>query len=147
MCIWSHCMCWDVTICKFPREIETIEQLPDNFKPSAIAPRKEIAQLLKRLFPDTDVSDLSWLVIDRQDFKIEINTGHNELCEGLTLHVRGSDEALGAVTQITRCFEARAFDMTACQFLDRMNNPTSGLRQWRKYTHRIAGAVQHARAA
>jgi hypothetical protein len=141
MNLWNQYMCWDVTICRFPKEIETIEQLPDNFKPLAIAPRMEIAESLKRLFPDADVSDLSWLVLDRQGFKIEISTGHNELCEGLTLHVRGSDEALGAVTQITRYFEARAFDMTTCQFLDQMSEPASGLRQWRKYTHRVAGAV------
>lgn len=141
MSLWSPYMCWDVTICRFPREIETIEQLPDNFRPSAIAPRMEIAESLKQLFPHADVSDLSWLILDGQGFKIEISTGHNDLCEGLTLHVRGSDKALDAVMQITRCFKARAFDMTACQFLDRMSNPASGLKQWRKYTHRVAGAV------
>jgi len=136
-------MSWDVTVYRFPRDIETVEQLADNFKPPAIAPRAEVAQSLKLLFPDADISDLSWLVVDGQGFKIEIYTGKKEPCDGLTLHVRGSDGALNAVTQITLNFKARAFDMTACQFLDQMSDPTSGFKQWRKYTHRVAGAVQH----
>jgi hypothetical protein len=137
-------MCWDVTICRFPKEIETIGQLAENFKPAAIAPRAEVAQSLKRLFPDADISDLGWLVVDSHEFKIEIDTGHKKSCEGLMLHVRGSDKALGAVTQIAQCFEARAFDMTAYQFLDRMSDPTSGFNQWHKYVHRVAGAAQLA---
>jgi hypothetical protein len=87
--------------------------LADNFKPVAIASRAEVAQSFKQLFPDADVSDLSWLVLDGREFKIEIDTGHREPCNGLTLHVRGSDEAVGVVTQIALNFKSRAFDMTA----------------------------------
>lgn len=135
-------MCWDVTIYKFPRDIATIEELPENFRPSALAPRAEVAQSLKRLFPNTDISDLSWLVLDGDEFKIEINTGRKEPCDGLTLHVRGSNRALGAVNMIATNFEARAFDMTACQFIDRMSDPTSGFTQWRKYARRVPGAAR-----
>jgi len=139
-------MSWDVTIYRFPRDIETVVQLADDFKPPAIAPRAEVAQSLKRLFPDADISDLSWLVLNGQGYKIEINMGRKEPCDGFTLHVRGSDRALNAVTQIALNFEARAFDMTACQFLDRMSNPASGFQQWRKYTRRVSGAAQHTGA-
>jgi hypothetical protein len=135
-------MSWDVTIYRFPRNIETVEELTDDFTPSAIAPRAEVAQSVKQLFPDADISDLSWLIVDGHEFKIEISTGHHEPCKGFTLHVRGSERAVNVVTQIAGYFEARAFDMTACQFLDRMSDPASGFKQWRKYTHRVAGAVQ-----
>jgi hypothetical protein len=119
-----------------------MEELPENFRPTAIAPRAEVAQSVKRLFPDADISDLSWLVLEGDEFKIEINTGRKEPCEGLKLHVRGSNRALGAVTKIAQNFEARAFDMTACQFLDRMSDPASGFTQWRKYAHRVPSAAQ-----
>ncbi len=117
-------------------------ELPEDFRPSAIATRTEVAQSLKRLFPEADISDLSWIVLEGDKFKIEINTGRREPCDGLKLHVRGSSEALGAVTQIERNFEARAFDMTACQFLDRMTDPASGFEQWRTSTRRVARSPQ-----
>ena len=107
-----------------------------------MASRAEVGESFKRLFPEADITDLGWLVLDGQGFKIEINTGRKEPCEGLTLHVRGSDGALKAVTQIALNFEARAFDMTACQFLDRMSDPASGFKQWRKYSRRVAGAAR-----
>jgi len=139
-------MCWDVTICRFPREIATLAELPHNFRLSAIAPRMEVTRSLKRLFPDADISDLSWIVLEGDEFKVEINTGHHEPCDGLTLHVRGSSKALEAVTQIARNFDARAFDMTACRFLDRMIDPATGFNQWRTYTRRVARAAQSIEA-
>ena len=135
-------MCWDVTICRFPLGIKSLEQLADNFEPAAIASRADVGQSFKRLFPDADVSDLSWLVLDGHEFKIEIDTGCKEPCNGLMLHVRGSDEAVGAVTQIALNFKSRAFDMTAYQFHDLMSNPASGFDQWQKYSHRVVGATQ-----
>jgi hypothetical protein len=140
----SEPMCWDVTIARFPCEILTMAELPDSFRPSAIATRPEVAQSLKRLFPEADISDLSWIVLDRDEYKIEINTGHHEPCGRLRLHVRGSSKAISAVAQIARNFDARAFDMTACQFLDRMSNPASGFDQWRKYSRRVVLAPQAA---
>jgi hypothetical protein len=135
-------MCWDVTICRCPPGIKSLEQLANNFKPAAIASRAEVAQSFKLLFPDADVSDLSWLVLDGHEFKIEIDTGHMDPCNGLMLHVRGSNEAVGAVTQIALNFKSRAFDMTAYQFHDLMSNPTSGFDQWHKSSHRVVGAAQ-----
>jgi hypothetical protein len=113
-------MSWDLTIYKFPKEIETVADLPSDFDPPALADRAQIAQSLKQLFPSADISDPEWLVVDDEGFKIEINTGHKDPCKGLTLHVRGSELAVNAVTKIAKIFQARAFDLTAYQFLDRM---------------------------
>jgi hypothetical protein len=129
-------MSWDVNIYRFPRDVENIAQLNDDFKLTALAPRTKVVESLKQLFPEADISDLSWLVVDRKRFKIEISTGHAEWCLGLTLHVSGEECPLKEVIKIAQLFGARAFDMTAYQFLDRMNNPASGFEQWRKYIHR-----------
>ncbi len=129
-------MCWDVTIYKFPGDVENVAELNDDFKLTALAPRTQVVESLKQLFPEADVSDLSWLVVDHKEFKIEISTGHAESCLGLTLHVSGEECPLKEVIKIAQYFGARAFDMTAYQFLDRMNDPASGFEQWRKYIHR-----------
>jgi hypothetical protein len=76
------------------------------------------------------------LVVDRDGFKIEISTGHTEPCLGLTLHVQAEKCPVAEVTQIAEHFAARAFDMTAYQFLDRMHDPASGFNQWHKFIHR-----------
>jgi hypothetical protein len=43
------------------------------------------------------------------------------------LHVSGGDAALGAVMQLAQIFEARAFDITSSQFIDRVH-ATVGIR-------------------
>jgi hypothetical protein len=132
-------MSWDVIVHRFPRNIETIEQLPDDFKPSAIGSRAEVAQAVRKVFPDANISDLGWLVIDGEGFSIEVSTGSKEPCDGFMLHVRGGDAALGAVMQLAELFEARAFDITSSQFIDRMADPGSGFRQWRAYRDKAVG--------
>jgi hypothetical protein len=126
---------------RFPRDIETAEQLPDGFKPPVIGARAEVAQSIRTLFPDANISDLSWLVINGADYSIEVNTGEEEACDGFLLHVRGGERALDAVMQITQHFDARALDLTTCEFLDRMADPGSGFRQWRAFRDRAIGGV------
>ena len=132
-------MSWDVIVHRFPQDIETTEQLPDGFKPPAIGSRAEIAQSIRTIFPDANISNLGWLVVDGQGFSIEVNIGNEEPCDGFMLHVRGGEAALGAVMQIARLFEARALDLSSCEFLDRMADPDSGFRQWRAYRDKSVG--------
>jgi len=124
---------------RFPRDIKTIEELPDDFKPQAIGSRAQIAQSLQTVFPNANISDLGWLIVDDKEFSIEISVGHKEPCDGFMLHVRGGEAAVGAVTQIAQLFEARAFDMTSCQFLDSTPDPGGGFRQWQAYRGKVVG--------
>jgi hypothetical protein len=90
-------MSWDVLIHRFPSDIDTVEQLPDSFKAPAIGSRAEVAQSLLKIFPDANISNLSWLLIIGKEYSIEVNVGSQEPCDGFTLYVRGGKEALGAV--------------------------------------------------
>jgi hypothetical protein len=113
-------MSWDVIVYRFPEEIDAIAQLPRDFKPPALGSRAEVAQAIGKIFPDANISNLSWLLILGHGFSIEVNAGKEEPCGGLTLHVRGGDAAPGAVMQIAQLFEARAVDMGSGEFLDRI---------------------------
>jgi hypothetical protein len=53
-------MSWDITVHRFPKSIDSIEQLPDDFIPPAISSRAKIAKTIKENFPDAVISDLSW---------------------------------------------------------------------------------------
>jgi hypothetical protein len=130
-------MSWDVIVHRFPPDIEKIDQLPDGFKPPFIGSRAEVAQAIRTLFPNANTSNLSWLLIIGPDFSIEVNIGRKDPCDGCMLHVRGGNGALEAVMQIARHFEARAFDMSSSEFLDRMRDPGSGFRQWQAQRERV----------
>jgi len=58
------------------------------------------------------------------------------------LHVRGGEAALDAVRQLAQLFEARAFDISSCEFLDRMADPGAGFRQWRAYRDKAVGGTK-----
>jgi hypothetical protein len=132
-------MSWDVLILRIPVDVDKIEGLPVDFKPPVIGSRAEVALSIRALFPEAIISNLSWLVIHGDGFSIEVSTGRDDACRGFTLHVRGGDGATEAVMMIARHFEARAFDLTSCEFLDRMSDPGSGFRQWRAYRNKVIG--------
>ena len=129
-------MSWDVMVHRFPKSVEKIEDVPDDFRPPIIGDRLEIVSRLQDLFPKIKCLDASWLVLDESDFSIEVSVGKKDECDGFFLHVRGSDRSVNAVCKIASHFEMRAFDLTSGRFLDNMIDPAVGLRQWRAYQKR-----------
>jgi len=131
-------MSWDILLQRFPQNASPTE-VPDDYAPPVIGSRAEVASSLRELFPAANTSDPAWIVIDGDDFSIEVSTGDNEQCTGSTLHVRGGDGAVQAVMQIAQHFEMRALDCSTGEFMDAMVDPGSGFQQWRAYKDKVFG--------
>jgi hypothetical protein len=137
-------MSWDILLQRFPQNVASPEGMPDDYRPPVIGSRAQVASTLRELFPAADTSDPAWIVIDGDDFSIEVSTGDHEQCTGFMLHVRGGDTAVQPVMQIAKHFELRALDCSTGEFMDAMVDPASGLQQWRAYRDKAFGESDDA---
>ncbi len=110
-------MSWDIHISDFPN-VATIEEIPDDFQPSSLGTRQALIEKIQEIFPTADFNDPAWGIIDGQGWSIEVNIGPETECNGIMLHVRGSEGAVEAVTAILDHLQFRAIDLQTGDFFE-----------------------------
>ncbi len=126
-------MSWDIFVQDLPRDAQTVADIPDDFVPKDIGERSEIIASISEVVPEIDFSDPAWGVIDGQDWSVEVNLGDSETCPGFALHIRGSDEAIGAVDAILRALGLRAIDSQSGEFLVAGQAARASFAKWLEY--------------
>lgn len=103
-------MSWDISVQHLPESAVSIDDIPEDFQPSSLGTRVDVIASILKAIPDVDFSDLSWGMLRREDFSIEINMGGEEICEGFMLHVRGGGDAMRLIDQLLKSLSLRGFD-------------------------------------
>ncbi len=130
-------MSWDIFVQDFPKDIHTIADIPDGFRPKSIGSRKSIIERIKEIVPDADFTDPAWGVINGIDWSIELNMGSEEDCGGFAFHVRGSEAAIGAVAAILDYLQLRAVDPQAGDFFVAGQNARASFQKWLSYRNAL----------
>ena len=104
------CVSRDIFIQDLPPLAETVADIPNDFKPRSIGTSDEIVEMIQRLMPDADFSDVEWGVIEGPTFSIEVNIRKAESVKALALHVRGDRAADAVLSEITDALGLRALD-------------------------------------
>jgi hypothetical protein len=132
-------MSWDIFVQEFPSNLVSVADIPDDFQPGPIGSRSDINAKILDVFPNADFTDPSWAVIDGDDWSIEINISDREPCTGFAMHVRGSDEAVGAVEAILDRLQLRAIEMQTGEFFVAGEKARESFSKWRDYRDRVVG--------
>jgi hypothetical protein len=128
-------MSWDILVQDLP-DVQRVEDIPDDFKPSTIGKRSEIIEKIRQAVPLADFSDPIWGKIEDENFSIVIHMGGDEEVTSFSFNVRGSDEAANVVSAILRRLNMRALDLGTGKFFDH-DLAAEGLRRWRAYRDQI----------
>ena len=126
-------MSWDIFVQDLPRDARTVADVPDDFVPKDIGERSEIIASISEVIPKSDFSDPAWGRIDGQGWSVEVNLGDSETCSGFSLHVRGSDEAIGAVDAILQALGLRAIDSQTGELFVAGQDAQASFARWRQY--------------
>lgn len=103
-------MSWDIFVQELPEGMQTIDEIPDDFRPGVIGKRSEIVRKICEAAPGADFSNPTWGVIDGPEYSIEVNIDEEEECTGFCLHVRGGEEAVAVVDRILGRLGMRALN-------------------------------------
>ena len=125
-------MSWDIFIQQFPDGARRVADIPDTFTASPIGPRDEVIAKIRSAVPDARFDDPSWGTLEGDDYSIEFGIGDDEILNGVTLHVRGSDAVLPRIAAVLRTLNLRAIDSWTGEFFDPEVAPHS-LARWRSY--------------
>jgi hypothetical protein len=134
-------MSWDLFAFNIPPDINTIEDIPDDLMP--IGQRAELISKFIGAIPEADFSEPSWGILRSANWLIEINLGDEEETMGFALHVRGGDEAVGAVSAILDCVGARALDSGTGELFVSGPGALDGFRAWRSYRDDVVATLSN----
>ena len=129
-------MSWDILLMNVSDNIKSSNDLPHDFK-SNLGISADVLSILSRIVPEIDLHDPMWGTLEGDGFLIEFNIGDQEPITSITLHIRGSDNAVDIVKRICTNTGWRAIDFSTGNFIDFENNPENGLHVWRTYKNQI----------
>lgn len=132
-------MSWDVSVQRFSREYESVEEIPQDEKCEPLGSQATVRALVSQYFPGTDWTEPSWGIFDSPHGSIEFNMGKDEPSGGFMMHVRASPEIIGPMIEMCRAFKWQALDCSSGAFLEKSPNPETGLEQWTEYRNQIIG--------
>ena len=127
---------WDVSLMSLPTDAASIIVLPQDVIPAPFGSRAEVVSKLQRAAPAGDFSDPAWGHINGAGFSIEVNIGEDDPVESIMLHVRGSDDAIGAIAAMVAELDVRAIDVPEGEFLD-FDTAANSLAAWRAFRDRV----------
>ncbi|MGZ8867571.1 MAG: hypothetical protein ACXW2P_04440 [Thermoanaerobaculia bacterium] len=129
-------MSWDVFIQDLPPDARSVKDIPDEFHPRSLGRRDDVVSRIRSAFPDADFSDPTWGRLQKEGYWVDISVGDNEDVTGVTLHVRGADEAVGAVVSLIDAIGGRGVDSWTGELFDQAIALHS-IRRWRAYLEEI----------
>lgn len=132
-------MSWDVSLYRFSRRYESIEEIPGNEQPAALGSLLDIHAAVLAVFPETDWRDPVWGIYKCDIGSIEFNVGKRDPVQSLGLHVRAEASIVDGILDLCDHLSCQAIDLTDGRFLDRAANPVGGLQKWRAYRDQVVG--------
>ncbi|HVX83207.1 MAG TPA: hypothetical protein VH253_00165 [Phycisphaerae bacterium] len=129
-------MSWDIFVQDLPRDAATVADIPHDFRPTPLGPRSHIIEKICEVVPTADFSNPAWGIIEGGDWSIEVNLGEAKECKSFAFHVRGADEAVGAVASILDHLGLRALDSQTGEFFMPGSMALASFQKWRAYRDR-----------
>src|SRR5579871_5456196 len=131
-------MSWDIIIMNFPADAKSTSEIPQDYQPKPLGPRQDVINRIHELLSGVDFSDPSWGIFVGVGFSIEFNTGRNEICDSLMLHLRGGGDAVDTVERLLQHLGLRAFDCQTGEFFSRVSAAES-FAKWQNHRDRSIG--------
>jgi hypothetical protein len=133
-------MSWDIFVQDIPKEVMSVADMPDDFRPKSVGARREIIEKIRAVVPAVDFADPTWGTIEGPGYSIEVNLGKKEEVDGFAFHIRGGDMAAFVVADILERLGLRAFDTGSDTGLFSIGpDGSAGQKRWRAYRDQVHG--------
>jgi len=129
-------MSWDISVQDLPPGAKSIDDIPDNFKPSPLGARSDVIARIRETLPEIDFADPTWGMLNRPGFSIEFNMGASEVCDGFMLHVRGGGAAVATIGRVLDHLKLRGIDCQSGEFFAPDAAATS-FNEWQSFRDQV----------
>lgn len=110
-------MSWDVLLMRSPDDATSVDGLSEDDTPP-IGPVAEVLHRIRTAFPDADLSDPTWGVLeDAEDgWSMELGIGSADPVASIMLHIRGGGDPVTTALRLARLLDCRALDCSDGEF-------------------------------
>lgn len=135
-------MSYDVWVQDLPANIESLEDIPDDFVPGVIGTRTDIIRKIIQIVPFANFSDPAWGEINGPDFWIEVGMSEEQVkcCHFM---LQGSEKAVGVVADIVERLGLPTLH-SGGDGIFRPKEAAAGFREWRRYRDQIVSDGQQS---
>ena len=130
-------MSWDLSILKFSRQCESVDQIPEDETPLNLGPRTSVHKSVSKIFTGTNWTDPAWGVWDSENGSVEFNLGDDDPSQSLMLHVRANAEIIPMIVSLCADNGWHAVDCSSGNFIEKSMSPESGLNRWAAYRDQV----------
>lgn len=107
-------MSWDIFIQDLPKDIQTVDEIPEDFQPSSIGSRTDLIKRMRILVPEINFDSSSHAWIEGEQFSISVQIGEEDIVHCIGLFVRGNgDDAARVVSDLMVGLGLRAIDTSS----------------------------------
>jgi hypothetical protein len=130
-------MSWDVMIFNFGgKTLPRIGELKES-DCEPLGPAAEIRRKVTLSLAGIDWLDPTWGLYQGTGFSVEFNLGRDDLIRNMMLHVRGSGDAISAITEFASPLGWSAFDCSTGEYLDLQNPSQAGWKGFQEYRDKV----------
>ena len=123
----------------FPATAKKVADIPDDFQPAPLGRRADVIAQICEVIPDADFSNPDWGVFEGDGFSIEFQMGDEEICQSITLLVRGDGSPTPLIGALLDRLKARGIDCQTSEFFD-IEAARTSCGSWQRYRDQIIGA-------
>jgi hypothetical protein len=129
-------MSWDVFIMRFPRELESSDEIPADWDPEDIGTIAAVRMAIEAVVPDITWDSTGWGRGTGNGFSVQISLSgdDDELINGFTLGFRGGGDAAEVAMALAERFSARA--LGGGTFLE-SDTAAEALHDWQRYRDQV----------
>jgi hypothetical protein len=133
-------MSWDIFAQDLPADANSIEDIPENFKPKPIGARADVIARILQVSPEVKFEpDFAHAHLEGDGFSLEISILDHDPCEGVTFRVWGGGQTvINLIADILDNLKLRALQAgDGPHFFDR-KTAIIGLESARRYSAQIS---------
>jgi hypothetical protein len=131
-------MSWDIHIQDFPAAAKMVADIPDDFRPQPIGSRADLIAKIRDVVPSADFSNPEWGVFEGDGFSIEFQMGDEDVCDSISLMIRGGGSPTPLVAALLDRLQLRGIDCQSSEFFD-VEAARESFGSWQRYRDQVFG--------
>jgi hypothetical protein len=129
-------MSFDVFVQDIPADIDSVEDIPDDFTPKPVGTRSRVLAAIQKIAPALRFGSPEWGAIEEEGYSIEVNLSLEDPVMGFAFHLRGGEDGMFLVADILAELGLRAFAPGTESGLFQVDRAGEAFSRWRAYRDR-----------
>jgi hypothetical protein len=130
-------MSWDIYIQDFPATAKRVADIPSDFQARPLGRRSQLIAQIRDLVPSVNFSNPEWGVFEAEAFSIEFSMGADDICNSITLLVRGGGRPAPFIAGLLDRLRLRGIDSQTGEFFN-MEAAKASFATWQQYRNQIS---------